>query len=57
MRAKQYEKVMMDNGLTATVVEILGIDKNKEHYIVDVDLSSESWETGDATEDNIVKIL
>lgn len=57
MRAKQYEKVVIDNERTATIVEVLGTDKGKEHYLVDVDLGLDSWEIIDATEDDIVEIL
>ena len=46
----QYSKVVLKDGRTATIVEIL---KENVEYIVDVDLEGPDWETIEVSADEI----
>lgn len=54
MIIEQYDKVLLKDGRTASVVEIL--EENVE-YIVDVDLPGPSWETIEISRDEITKVI
>lgn len=50
MKIKQYDKILLKDGRTASVVEIL--EEGKE-YIVDVDLPDSEWETIEISQSEI----
>ena len=51
-RYSQYSKVILKDGRTATVVEIL---KENVEYIVDVDLEGPDWDTIEVSADEIFR--
>lgn len=51
MTIKQYDKVRLKDGRTATVVDIL---KEDTAYIVDVNLPGPDWETIEIRHEDIV---
>ncbi|WLD86212.1 hypothetical protein QU660_06850 [Stomatobaculum sp. F0698] len=53
-RYSQYSKVILKDGRTATVVEIL---KENVEYIVDVDLEGPDWDTIEVSADEISGLL
>ena len=50
MKISQYDRVMLKDGRTATIVEVL-------EDIADVDLPGSDWDTVDITQDDIEKKL
>lgn len=54
MKISQYDRVMLKDGRTATIVEVLEEDTA---YIADVDLPESDWDTIDITQDDIEKKL
>lgn len=54
MTLKEYDKVRLKDGRTATIVEIL---KEGSAYIVDVDLLEIDWETIEIRQEDIDRII
>lgn len=54
MIVKQYDKIRLKDGRTATIVEVL---KEGMAYIVDVDLPGPDWETIEIYQKEIDKII
>lgn len=54
MEIKLYDKVLLKNGKTATVVEIL---KEGVEYIVDIDIAKDDWKTQEISIDDIKKVI
>jgi len=54
MNIELYDKILLNDGRTAYVVEIL---KEKEAYLVDVDLPDNEWDTIDVKYTDIAKVL
>lgn len=53
MKIEQYDRVLLKDGRTAIVVEILG---GGEAFIIDVDLDK-GWETIEVWKDAIEKVI
>lgn len=53
MKIEQYDRVLLKDGRTAIVAEILG---GEEAFIVDVDLEN-GWETIDIWKEEIAKVI
>lgn len=51
MKYEQYQRILLKDGRTATIVEILG---KQEAFIVDIDLDGD-WETEFVTCDEIAR--
>lgn len=54
MIIKQYDKVILKDGRTATIVEIL---EDGVAYLVDVDLPGPDWDTIDIKYEDIYQVL
>jgi hypothetical protein len=54
MNINQYDKILLKDGRTASVVEIFG---DGEVYLVDVDLPGPDWETIAVKECDIKKVM
>ena len=54
MKISQYDRVMLKDGRTATIVEVLEEDTA---YIADVDLPGSDWDTIDIAQDDIDRRL
>lgn len=54
MKIDQYSRIILQDGRTATVVEVL---ESGRAYIVDVDLPEPDWETVQITQDDIKSVL
>lgn len=54
MNIKQYSKILLKDGRTATVVEVL---EEGVAYIVDVDLPGSNWDTIEIRQGDIKKII
>lgn len=54
MEITQYSRIILRDGRTATVVEVL---ESGKAYIVDVDLSGTDWETIQITQNDIRSVL
>ncbi|MBS6180549.1 MAG: hypothetical protein KH921_07150 [Erysipelotrichaceae bacterium] len=54
MSINQYDKVLLKDGRTATIVEVLEADKA---YIADIDLPDSDWETTQIGQEDIEKVL
>lgn len=50
MNVKQYDKILLKDGKTATVVEVL---EEGEAYLVDVDLPGPDWDTIEIRQEDI----
>lgn len=60
MKIKQYDKVLLKDGRTAQIVEILNVE-GKMFYLGDIDIplsdGNIEWETDDIPAEDIVKII
>ena len=54
MNIKQYDKILLKDGRTASVIEVC---EPGVAYIVDVDLPGPDWETIGIMEDDIAGVL
>lgn len=54
MTIKQYDRLVLTDGRTATVVEIL---EDGVAYLVDVDLSDDEWDTIQIKQEDIKHIM
>lgn len=54
MKINQYDKVLLNNGKTATVIEIL---KEDNEYLVDVDLAGPDWDTIEIGANEIKQVI
>lgn len=54
MKIEQYDKVLLKDGRTASVVEIFG---DGEVYLVDVDLLGPDWETISVQKEDIKEVI
>lgn len=54
MKIKQYDRIKLQDGRTATVVEIFGDD---ELYLVDVDLPGPDWDTISVKKEDIESVI
>ncbi len=54
MKISLYDKVLLKDGRTASVVDIL---EDGVAYLIDVDLADEEWETIDIKHEDIEKII
>lgn len=54
MKIEQYDKVLLKDGRTASIVEIL---EEGVAYLVDVDLPGPEWETIDVKHDDIQAVM
>lgn len=54
MTINQYDRILLKDGRTATIVEIL--EENIE-YIVDVDLPGPTWETIEISYSDIDRVI
>lgn len=54
MKIEQYDKIILKDGRTASVVEIFG---DGQVYLVDVDLPGPDWETISIKRDDIKAVM
>lgn len=54
MKIEQYDKILLKDGRTASVVEIF---EENVAYLVDVDLPGPDWETIDIKYSDIKKVI
>lgn len=54
MKIEEFDKVLLKDGRTATIVEIL---KEDVEYIVDVNLPGPDWETVEISQKDIEKVI
>ncbi|WP_286084024.1 hypothetical protein [Parabacteroides goldsteinii] len=54
MKINEFDKVLLKDGRTASVVEIFG---DGEAYLVDVDLPDNEWDTIDVKPEDIVQVI
>jgi HSP20 family molecular chaperone IbpA len=54
MKINKYDKILLNNGKTATVIEIL---KEDTEYLVDVDLAGPDWDTIEIGSDDIKCVI
>ena len=54
MTIKMYDKVLLKDGRTASIVEIF---KDGEAYLVDVDLPDNEWDTIDVKYSDIESVI
>lgn len=54
MTIKQYDKIILKDGRTATIVEVL---EEGKAYIADVDLPDDEWDTIDVWQDDIREVI